>query len=77
MNYLTNSEGRGSSSPNLPHHTQRATVAGNHICNSTMFLKSSPSCSVAEAFPAVKAPVHRAAEQTKLCNVYRQRVVFS
>lgn len=76
MNYLTNSEGRGSSSPNLLHHTQRATAAGNHIGNSIIFLKSSPSSSVAEAFPAVKVPVHRVAEQTKLRNVYHQREVF-
>lgn len=46
--YLKNSERRGSSSLNLPHHTQ---VGGNYICDSVIFLKSSLNSSVAVAFP--------------------------
>lgn len=48
MDYLTNSEWRGSSSLNLPHHTQGGR---DYICNSIIFLRSSPSSSVAVAFP--------------------------
>lgn len=48
MDYLTNSEWRGSSSLNLPHHTQGGR---DYICNSIIFLRSSASSSVAVAFP--------------------------